>query len=98
VVESWSICPEDVEWIAHRSIEDYADYKEAYEALQTTFDPRGFDPDRWAEAARDAGMKYVVFTTKHHDGFAIGAYFSKPDWHSQDYWRPYFATPESNPN
>ena len=138
VVESWSICPEDVDWIAHRSIEDYAEYKRAYENLQTTFDPRGFDPDRWAEAARDAGMKYVVFTTKHHDGFAmfdtrqsdyritspktpfstspqadvtraifdafrsrdfmIGAYFSKPDWHSDDYWWPYFATPDRNPN
>jgi alpha-L-fucosidase len=71
IVESWSICPEDVEWIAHRRIEDYAEYKKAYEHLQTTFDPRGFDPERWAEAARDAGMKYVVFTTKHHDGFAM---------------------------
>jgi alpha-L-fucosidase len=28
----------------------------------------------------------------------IGAYFSKPDWHSPDYWWPYFATPDRNPN
>ncbi len=28
----------------------------------------------------------------------IGAYFSKPDWHSADYWWPYFATPDRNPN
>ncbi|MGD2071700.1 MAG: alpha-L-fucosidase, partial [Gemmatimonadota bacterium] len=34
-------------------------------------DPVRFDPDRWAEAAHDAGMRYVVFTTKHHDGFSM---------------------------
>jgi alpha-L-fucosidase len=30
-----------------------------------------FDPAKWAEAAKRAGMKYVVFTTKHHDGFSM---------------------------
>ncbi|MDP2955165.1 MAG: alpha-L-fucosidase [Longimicrobiales bacterium] len=45
--------------------------KKAYETLQTTFDPGGFDPERWARAAPDAGMRYVVFTTKHHDGFTM---------------------------
>ncbi len=137
VVESWSLCSEDVGW-CRRKLDDYDEYKKAYEALQTTFAPTGFDPVRWAKAAHDAGMRYVVFTTKHHDGFSmfdtrltdyritspntpfstdpradvtreifdafraegfmVGAYFSKPDWHSEDYWWPYFATPDRNPN
>ena len=137
IVESWSLCSEDVGW-CQRSMDDYHEYKKAYEALQTTFNPTEFDPERWAGAARDAGMKYVVFTTKHHDGFSMfdtrltdyrisapatpfstdsradvtegildafrqqgfmtGVYFSKPDWHSPDYWWPYFATPDRNPN
>jgi alpha-L-fucosidase len=141
IVESWSLCSEDEGWCRspqRDSIGDYATYKTAYEKLQTTFNPVKFDPVRWARAAKDAGMRYVVFTTKHHDGFSmfdtkqtdyritspntpfskdpradvtrgifdafraqgfmIGADFSKPDWHSPDYWWPYFATPDRNPN
>ncbi len=137
VVESWSICAEDEEW-CRRSIPDYTEYKKEYENLQTTFNPVQFDPARWAKAARNAGMKYVVFTTKHHDGFCMfdtkltdyritsdrtpfhtnpkaniareifnafraeglwaGAYFSKPDWHSENYWWSNFATPDRNVN
>ncbi len=137
VVESWSICSEDVPW-CRRNAGDYVEYKKAYEMLKTTFNPVRFDPQKWAQAARDAGMKYVVFTTKHHDGFSmfdtrltdyritdrecpfhnnpkanvtkeifnafraqgfkVGAYFSKPDWHSPYYWWPYFATPDRNVN
>jgi alpha-L-fucosidase len=40
-----------------------------YENLITTFNPVKFDPGKWSHAAKEAGMKYVVFTTKHHDGF-----------------------------
>jgi alpha-L-fucosidase len=40
-----------------------------YENLQKTFNPVNFNPDKWSAAAKEAGMKYVVFTTKHHDGF-----------------------------
>jgi alpha-L-fucosidase len=137
IVESWSLCAEDEPW-CKRSMDNYVEYKKTYEALQTTFNPVKFDPERWARAAKDAGMKYVVFTTKHHDGFSmfdtretdyritspktpfssnpradvtkgifdafraegfkVGAYFSKPDWHSPDYWWPNFATPDRNPN
>ncbi|MDD0860018.1 alpha-L-fucosidase [Arthrobacter alpinus] len=35
------------------------------------FDPDLYDPREWAAAAKNAGMKYVVLTTKHHDGFAL---------------------------
>jgi len=73
IVESWSICPEDEDWCKRRGpyAGDYFEYKKAYENLKTTFDPVKFDPESWAVAAREAGMRYVVFTTKHHDGFCM---------------------------
>ena len=69
IVESWSLCSEDVEWCRRPKGESYVDYVKRYEQLPTTFNPVMFDPDKWATAADYAGMKYVVFTTKHHDGF-----------------------------
>ena len=140
VVESWSICPEDEDWCRRKPEHGatYNEYLKNYEALATTFDPVKFDPDKWAKAAKGAGMKYVVFTTKHHDGFCMfdtkttdyritspgtpfsrhpranvtkevfdafrkqglwtGAYFSKPDWHSPDYWWPYFPPKDRSVN
>ena len=70
VVESWSICSEDEPW-CRRATDDYVEYKKAYEALPRTFNPVKFDPAAWAEAAKAAGMRYVVMTSKHHDGFAM---------------------------
>jgi alpha-L-fucosidase len=138
VVESWSICSEDVEWCKRPEGEAYVDYVKRYEQLPTTFNPVKFDPEQWARIAKDAGTKYVVFTTKHHDGFnmydtrqsdyritapnvpfhtnpraditkevfnafraqgfGIGAYFSKPDWHNDNYWSPRWATPNRHNN
>lgn len=140
VVESWSICPEDVGWAIggqKPGISDsYVDYVRRYEELPKTFNPVQFNPEGWAAAAKEAGMKYMVFTTKHHDGFAmfdtkysdykitntpfgtnprsnvtrevfeafrkqdfwIGAYFSKPDWHSDYYWWKKFPASDRNCN
>lgn len=40
-----------------------------YERLAGRFKPGAFDPDAWVALAREAGMKYITFTSKHHDGF-----------------------------
>src|SRR5215471_13384079 len=42
-----------------------------YRALAKTFNPTKFDPHAWIDLARQAGQKYMVFTTKHHDGFCM---------------------------
>lgn len=132
IVESWTLCPEDYPFCKRSGPDsaNYFAYKKSYEQLQHSFNPTRFNPGKWATAAKQAGMKYVVFTTKHHDGFCmfdtkytdykitspqtpfsanalsnvtsavfdafrrenfmVGAYFSKPDWHSEDFWWSYF--------
>ncbi|HEV2330055.1 MAG TPA: alpha-L-fucosidase [Verrucomicrobiae bacterium] len=42
-----------------------------YETLAPHFDPVKFDADQWAETAHNAGMKYLVITSKHHEGFCM---------------------------
>lgn len=70
IVESWSLCPEDEGWTQRKPAGiPYYEYVQKYEALANTFNPVKFDPAKWAAAAKKAGMKYMVFTTKHHDGF-----------------------------
>jgi alpha-L-fucosidase len=73
IVESWTLCPEKHPW--NRRTGPFADddraYKNSYEQLIQTFNPTNFDPAKWAAAAKEAGMRYVVFTTKHHDGFCM---------------------------
>jgi alpha-L-fucosidase len=134
IIESWSICSED--WISRDSTSNYDEYKKWYWGLQKEFNPVKFNPEQWAKAAKGAGMRYLVFTTKHHDGFnmfdtkesdfkitngpfsnhpksnvakyvfdafrkegiMIGAYYSKPDWHSEFYWWPKYATADRNNN
>ncbi len=44
---------------------------EVYDNLYKSFYPAQFDAKQWVQIARDAGMKYLVFTTKHHDGFCM---------------------------
>lgn len=55
------------EWIMHRA----AIPVEEYEQYAAMFNPVFFDADAWVKLAADAGMKYMVITSKHHDGFAL---------------------------
>ena len=42
-----------------------------YQRLRQEFNPVKFNADEWVRIAKDAGMKYIVITSKHHDGFAM---------------------------
>lgn len=55
------------EWIMHRAKIPAAEY----EKLAADFNPTRFDARTWVQLAVDAGMKYLVITSKHHDGFAM---------------------------
>ena len=44
---------------------------EIYDNLYKQFNPVKFDADEWVQVAKDAGMRYLVFTSKHHDGFSM---------------------------
>ncbi|MGI9201245.1 MAG: alpha-L-fucosidase [Woeseiaceae bacterium] len=55
------------EWIMHYGQIPVADYKE----YSKEFNPTEYDPEAWVLMAKDAGMKYIVITAKHHDGFAL---------------------------
>ena len=143
-IESWPLVeedkfgrPDDLKAWTERG-KDMARFSRDYWALPKTFNPAKFDARKWADAAKRAGMKYVVFTTKHHDGFsmfdtklsdyritapdvpfhanarsnvvrevfnafrkdgfAIGAYFSKADWHCPNYWEPSAPARTRDPN
>ncbi|MBS7262548.1 MAG: alpha-L-fucosidase [Eubacteriales bacterium] len=55
------------EWIRH----DAPIPGEEYDALSERFTAENYDPRRWARAAREAGARYMVLTTRHHDGFSL---------------------------
>ena len=55
------------EWIMHQAKIPVAEYAQ----LATKFNPVKFNADEWVKIAKDAGQKYIVITTKHHDGFAM---------------------------
>jgi alpha-L-fucosidase len=55
------------EWIMQRAKIPVSEYKE----FAKDFNPVNYDPKAWVKMAKDAGMKYIVITSKHHDGFAL---------------------------
>ena len=66
------------EWIRHYEQISNEEYQKCFDL----FNPDMFDPKEWARAARKAGMKYLVITSKHHEGFCL--------WDSK--WTDYKAT------
>lgn len=126
IVESWQLSEED-EWARKKPWRDDLNIlRKDYWQLNQQFNPLKFDATHWAKQVKHAGFKYMLFTTKHHDGFAmydtqqtnykitsadcpyavqqtadvfktlakafkkeqiaVGAYYSKADWHHPAYW------------
>ena len=67
----WSVDSQIGAVISHSLVGADADYLKRFFELPATFNPTRYDPRRWAASAKLAGMKYVVFTTKHHSGFCM---------------------------
>jgi len=68
----WSVDVQLGAVISHSLAGSSEDYRTRFfNELPKTFNPKKFDPDQWAVLAKLAGMKYVVFTTKHHSGFCM---------------------------
>jgi len=73
MVESWALSDADSDW-SRGGVDwdvDGPTFKQQYRDLYKSFNPVRFEPDKWAEAAYDGGFKYMIFTTKHHDGFCM---------------------------
>ncbi|HEY3770801.1 MAG TPA: alpha-L-fucosidase [Candidatus Angelobacter sp.] len=64
----YSVLGVDASWPLQGSSKEFQDI---YFTLYQVFNPTGFNADEWAELAERAGMKYFVFTTRHHDGFSM---------------------------
>ena len=80
------------EWYLQNAVPDRMEYAKAADA----FYPHRFNAHEWVKAIKDAGAKYVCFTTRHHDGFSmwdachdegirLHLYYSHIDWMRQDY-------------
>lgn len=73
LVESWALSDADSDW-SRTDVDWHVDgetFKRQYFNLNKTFNPIRFVPDQWAALASDCGFRYLIFTTKHHDGFCM---------------------------
>ena len=55
------------EWVMYQEHIPHSEYA----PLAKKFDPKHYDPDEWVSLAKSAGMKYMVLTTRHHDGYSL---------------------------
>lgn len=63
----------DLSWgmRANKSWEDGEMAPVDYWAMADGWNPKNFKPDKWVKQVKEAGFKYIVFTTKHHDGYTM---------------------------
>jgi alpha-L-fucosidase len=91
-VESWGLCPED--WVG-RDNDNYYDYCMNYRNTKLKFNPVGFDPEKWAKMFKSSGAKYMIYSSKHHDGFCL--FDSKyTDFKVTDKNCPFSTNPKAN--
>ena len=100
-IESWPLIevdtwarPDDLPAWAERG-KNFEQFSRDYVALNKTFNPQKFEPAQWVAAAQDAGMKYVVFTTKHHDGFCLFD-TKQTDYRTTDPSCPFHTNPRAD--
>lgn len=96
--QSWSLCPERYDWNRRPGVhaqDDTLTYKKAYEGLIKTFNPVKFNPEQVAEIAAAAGTRYLVFCTKHHDGFCFWD-SRTTDYKITSQECPYHVSPNAN--
>lgn len=72
-IESWALPDEDTSWVKFdlEPFNSRAEFKQAYWNLNKTFNPVWLNPEKMAQFAEDNGFKYLLFTSKHHDGFCM---------------------------
>ncbi|MGJ1265711.1 alpha-L-fucosidase [Sphingobacterium spiritivorum] len=131
---SWSLT--NMPFVQRDTTIEYSDFKQKYFSQINSFNPQKLNPEKLARLGKKAGMKYLIFTSKHHDGFnlfdtrqtnfsimhgayknnhnanilkyffeafrkqgyMVGAYYSKPDWHSPYYWWDKYPTSNGGEN
>ena len=70
--ESWPLSDGDGSWSQEdMTWDDVEVCKQQYRDANLTFNPVKFSPESWARMASECGFKYLLFTTKHHDGFCM---------------------------
>jgi len=92
-IESWGLCPED--WVTRPGFDDYFQYAAHYRGTKARFNPVNFNPEKWAGGFKSSGAKYVIYSTKHHDGFCL--YDTRyTDFKVTDPGCPFSSDPRSN--
>jgi alpha-L-fucosidase len=67
----YSLASVEASWPIMQPSPQFPITEERYRALPKEFNPVHFDPDAWVQLAKQGGQRYMVFTTKHHDGFCM---------------------------
>ncbi|WP_281225302.1 alpha-L-fucosidase [Flavobacterium aquiphilum] len=69
ICESWGLAPED--WVTRNGYDDYDSFASDYRRARFSLNPIHLDSEKWAKMFKSAGVKYLIFTSKHHDGFCM---------------------------